>query len=89
MVLKTELVQSDSETVFLLIGRITSRDVQQLKARIADARNSVALDLGQVDLVDLDAVYFLATAERTGITLRHLPPYVREWIQLERSRVGE
>lgn len=80
---------SDSQTTFVLIGRITSPDVQRLKADIAEAGKPVALDLQQVRLVDLDAVRFLAAAERRGIELRHLPPYVREWVYLEKPRLGE
>ena len=89
MVLRIEQIADDSETIFTLIGRITSPDVQQLKAEIAEARNRVTLDLQQVWLVDLDAVHFLASAERQGIHLRRLPPYVREWILQEKPRVGE
>ena len=76
-------------TIFRLIGRITSPDVQQLKAEIAEARNRVTLDLQQVWLVDLDAVHFLAAAEQNGIELRGLPKYIRAWIVLEKPRVGE
>lgn len=89
MVLKIELVCGDSETVLMLIGSLTSPEVQQLKAQIADARNRVALDLDQVRVVDLDAAHFLASVEGSGIELRHLPQYVREWIRLERPRVAE
>jgi hypothetical protein len=89
MTLRIEQLTRDSETIFTLIGRITSPDVQQLKAEIAEARNRVTLDLEQVSLVDLDAVYFLAASERHGIHLRNLPQYVREWILQEKPRVGE
>jgi hypothetical protein len=83
MVLKIELVPTDSGAVFMLIGRITSQDVQRLKVQLADAQHRLALDLGQVHLVDLDAVHFLAEAQCKGIELRRPPPYVREWIRLE------
>ncbi len=73
----------------MLIGRIASPDVQDLKARVAEEPNPVALDLQQVRLVDLDAVHFLATAERRGVELRNLPQYVREWISVETPRLGE
>jgi anti-anti-sigma regulatory factor len=89
MTLKIEQLTNDSETIFTLIGRITSPDVQQLKAEIAEARNRVTLDLEQVSLVDLDAVHFLAAAEQQGIHLRRLPQYVREWILEEKPRVDE
>ena len=87
--MRIERIASESETSFTLIGRITSPGVQQLKAEIDAAPRPIALDLRQVDLVDLDAVYFLAAAERNGIVLRQVPPYVREWILLEKSRVAQ
>ena len=89
VILKIEDVSSESETALTLSGRITSRDVQQLKARIAEARGPVALELQQVRLVDLDAVHFLAAAERGGIELRDVPPFVRAWILLERPNLSD
>jgi hypothetical protein len=83
MVLRIEEVPADSGPVLRLIGRISSPDVQRLKARMVEAPRPVALDLEQVWLVDLDAVHFLAEARRRGIELLQLPPYVREWILLE------
>ena len=47
------------------------------------------LELHQVRLVDLDAVRFLAAAERGGVELRHVPPFVRAWIQLERPNLSD
>jgi anti-anti-sigma regulatory factor len=88
MVLKTELVETERETVLRLVGRITSPEVERLQAQVAGARTSVVLDLEQVDLVDLDATRFLAAAELRGIELRHVPRYIREWIHLEKPRVG-
>jgi hypothetical protein len=89
MVLKIERMEREPMTVLTLAGTIGSADVQQLKAQIALIRNPVALDLQQVRLVGLDAAHFLAAAERSGIALRHVPRYVREWILLERARAGE
>ena len=89
MVLRIEQVPSESETILMLIGRITSPDVQQLKALLAVVPAPVALDLREVRLVDLDAAHFLAAAERSGIELRHLPQYVREWVLLETARLAE
>jgi anti-anti-sigma regulatory factor len=88
MVMRIEQTATESETILTLIGRITSPEVQQLKAEIDAAQKPIALDLQQVRLVDLDAVHFLAAAESKGIVLRHIPPYVREWIFLEKPRVA-
>ncbi|MBI4915673.1 MAG: STAS domain-containing protein [Acidobacteria bacterium] len=89
MVLRIEPAPYDSPTLLKLVGRITSPDVQQLKVLIAEMPNPVALDLQEVELVDLDAVRFLAAAERRGVELRSLPPYVRAWVLLETERLGE
>ena len=89
VILRIEDVSSESETALTLSGRITSRDVQHLKARIAEAPGPVVLELHQVRLVDLDAVRFLAAAERRGVELRHVPPFVRAWILLERPNLSD
>jgi STAS domain len=89
MVLRIEDVSDDCGTTLALIGRISSPDVQALKARIAEAASPVALDLGEVRLLDLDAARFLAAAERRGVELRNLPQYVREWIFAEKPRLGD
>jgi anti-anti-sigma regulatory factor len=89
MVLRIEPAPNESPTLLKLVGRITSPDVQQLKALIAETSNPVALDLQEVQLVDLDAVRYLAAAEQGGVELRSLPPYVRAWVLLETERLGE
>ena len=88
MVLRTEIVQQADATILRLIGQITWPEVQRLKLQIEEAGPLVVLDLGQVDLADLDAARFLAAAELSGIELRQVPRYLREWISLEKPRVG-
>jgi hypothetical protein len=89
MVLRIEDEPAEAGTVLKLIGRISSPDVQQLKARMAETPRPVALDLEQVGLVDLDAVHFLAEVRRRGVELRAVPPFVREWILLENAMAAE
>jgi hypothetical protein len=89
MTLKIVPVPTEAPTLLKLVGRISSPDVQQLKAMIAEMPRTVSLDLQEVGLVDLDAVRFLAAVERSGLELRNLPPYVRAWVLLERARLGE
>ncbi|MFI5118969.1 MAG: STAS domain-containing protein [Thermoanaerobaculia bacterium] len=89
MVLRIEPAPNDSPTLLKLVGRIASPDVQELKALIAEMPNPVALDLQEVELVDLDAVRYLAAVERGGLELRNLPPYVRAWVLLESARLGD
>ena len=87
--LKIERTHSDSKNVFTLTGRIGSDDVQTLKASMEQAELPCALDLSQVDLINLDAVRFLATLEMRGIELRNGRPHVRAWIDVERRRIGD
>lgn len=89
MVLRIEPAPNGSPTLLKLVGRIASPDVQQLKALIAEMPDPVALDLQEVDLVDLDAVRYLAAVERGGLELRNLPPYVRAWVRLETERLDD
>ena len=85
--LRIEEIAERAGTTLRLIGRISSRDVQALKVRIAESPDPIALDLEQVRLVDLDGARYLAAAERHGIELRRIPAYVREWVVLERRRL--
>jgi hypothetical protein len=48
----------------------------------------IALELGEVTLVDADAVRFLEAAEAAGTELRNCPLFVREWIRRERSELA-
>lgn len=90
--LKIERTRSDSKHVLTLTGRIGSDDVQALKALQAsmeEAELPCALDLTQVDLINLDAVRFLATLEMRGIELRNGRPHVRAWIDVEKRRISD
>jgi hypothetical protein len=43
----------------------------------------MALDLDELRLADVDAIRFLAAAERQGVILRHCAPFIREWMARE------
>ncbi len=45
----------------------------------------MALDLEEVDLVDVDGVRFLNECESTGISILRCSPYIREWMLRERE----
>lgn len=52
----------------------------------ADTSQKIVLDLANVKLVDREVAIFLGQCESRGIELRNCPPYIREWIRLERAR---
>lgn len=89
MVLKIEQTRSNGDYVLTLSGRIGSDDVQALKASMDDAELPSALDLGQVDLLNLDAARFLASLQLQGVELRNSRPHVRAWISAETRRIQE
>jgi anti-anti-sigma regulatory factor len=79
---------ANGKIVFTLSGRIEIEDVAELQRLLALelADHNLALDLADVTLVDREAVKFLAHCEADSIELKNCPPYIREWIQRERTR---
>jgi hypothetical protein len=66
-------------------GRIAGEDLEVLRTALEEVR-VVAIELAEVELVDRDAVKFLALSEANGVALRNCPAYIREWITRERGR---
>jgi hypothetical protein len=81
---------SDGAVVFSLSGRIEAPDILELERllNLEAAGQRTALDLLEITLVDRDAVPFLARCQADGIQLVNCPPFIREWIDTERSRKG-
>jgi hypothetical protein len=57
-----------------------------VKAEIERGGSQVALDLEEVDLVDVEGVRFLNACEAEGILVLNCSPYIREWMLRERDR---
>ncbi len=71
--------------VFVLSGRIEAQHVPQLQALVEAEGRSVRLDLNEVNLVDREAVQFLARFKARGVRIDNCPRYVREWMLREKS----
>jgi len=82
---KVEKTFEEDLTVLRLVGRVKAEHLAELKTLIADAGAPVQLDLSEVTLVDVDVVCFLGDYERHGVQLVNCSPYVREWIQREKT----
>ena len=82
-------VESDL-VVFKLAGRIQAADVPELLTLMKSepSWHGVVLDLGQIKLVDRDAVLFLALSEVVGAGLTNCSAYIREWITQEKSAMN-
>ena len=88
MTLRIQISKKGKLTALTLIGRINAKEVVELE-RLFDAVGNgdrFVLDLKEVQLVDLDAVRFLAGCEGNSAQLKNIPAYVREWIEKERSQ---
>jgi len=72
--------------VLCISGQITGEDGDLLRALLEQETSKVALDLGNVRLVDREAVKLLALSETRGIELRNCPAYVREWVTREKRK---
>jgi hypothetical protein len=86
MTLKIERISGKRRTRICLSGQLRSAHLDQLKSEVERGGPRVALDLEEVDLVDIDAVRFLNAFESMGVSILHCSPYIREWMVRERSR---
>jgi hypothetical protein len=83
--LKIEKTPGEGRTIIKLIGRIRAEHLDELKAQITASVPEIVLELGEVSLVDAEAVRFLSTCESEGIQLLNCSAYIREWIVRERE----
>jgi hypothetical protein len=83
MTLRIERSVREEFTVLTLSGRMKAEEVAELKALFDADYRTIVLDLRDVRLADHDAVKFLRSCERGGMTLENCPAYVREWMDRE------
>jgi hypothetical protein len=80
MTLRIERIAGKRKTRIRLSGAFRSEHLDQVKAEIERGGSQVALDLEEVDLVDVNA------CETEGILVLSCSPYIREWMLRERDR---
>ena len=84
MTLRIETTPGQRCTTIKLIGRIRTEHLAELGALLDAVGPNVLLDLGEVSLVNLEVVRFLAISESQGIQLLNCPAYIRKWIDREK-----
>ena len=84
MTLKIERLSGERGTRIRMSGELRSDQLDQVKAEI-ESGGAIALDLEEVDLVDVESVRFLNMCEAEGIPILHCSPYIREWMLRERA----
>ena len=85
MTLKIERISGKRRTRIRLSGAFRSEHFDQAKAEIERGGPQVALDLEEVDLVDVEGIRFLNACEAEGISVLRCSPYIREWMVRERG----
>ena len=85
MTLKIEKYWDGRRTNIRLIGRMRAEHLPELEKQIRESESKIALDLEDLNLVDVEAVRFLGSCEAVGITLLNCSPYIRDWIGKERE----
>lgn len=86
MILRIDNIVEGQRKILRLSGGIDAEQLRHLKAEIEVAGRNVAMDLEDVNLVDQDAVTFLATCEANGVELRRCSRYLRNWITKEKTK---
>jgi hypothetical protein len=85
--LKIERVSVGREARVRLSGQLRSEHLGQLEAELERGESRVALDLEEVDLVDVQSVRFLNEREAAGIPVLHCSAYIRAWMLRERREL--
>jgi ABC-type transporter Mla MlaB component len=83
--LKIELISGSRGARIRLSGQLRSDHLDQLKSEIERCSSQVALDLEEVDLVDIDGIRFLNECESAGVAIVGCSPYIKEWMLRERG----
>jgi len=84
MTCRIDRLSIERGVVLRVSGRIAGDDLEVLRNAL-DGGNVVAIDLAAIELVDRDAVMFLAATESSGTDLTNCPAFIREWIARERG----
>ena len=88
MTLKIERISGKRGVRIRLCGELRFDHLDQVKAEIQRCRpRRLALDLEEVDLVDVESVRFLNACKMQGISVLRCPPYVKEWMLRERAGI--
>jgi hypothetical protein len=84
MILKIERIRESRRVRLRLSGEFRSQHLDEVKAEISRGE-PIALDLEEVDLVDIEAIRFLNAREDEGISVLHCSPYIQEWMSREQQ----
>jgi hypothetical protein len=80
MTLRIERTDEGGRSVIRLVGRLGTEHLEELKCQLSISASAPAIDLEEVNLVDVESVRFLVSSEKQGIEILKPSPYIREWM---------
>jgi hypothetical protein len=75
------LIDRDRLVLLQISGHLQEMHIDMIDDLLTKETEPLALDLGEVTLVDREAVKFLATLDARGVGLRNCPGFIREWMR--------
>ena len=86
MTLRIERISGRGKTRIRLSGDFRSEHADQVKTEIERGGPRVALDLEEVDLLDVEGIRFLNACKAAGIPMLHCSRFIWEWMLREQRR---
>jgi hypothetical protein len=83
--LRIECISDSDGTRFRLSGELRSAELPEIRTEIEKIMPQIVLDLVEINLVDFNAVRWLAACETAGFKVENVAPYIREWMRQEKS----
>ena len=87
MTFRIETAARGRFAVFILSGRIEKQAIGELRRlfELQTDYRDIVLDLKDVGVIDRDALHFFAGCEADGMKLENCAPYIREWMEREKT----
>ena len=75
------LIDRDRLVLLHISGHLQEMHINMIDDLLTKETDPVALDLGEVTLIDREAVKFLATLDARDVVLRNCPGFICEWMR--------
>jgi hypothetical protein len=85
MTLRIERLSMEHGIRIRLSGELRCAQLSDVRTEIERGGQQVTLDLDELDLVDIHAVWFLNACEAQNVKVVNCAPYIREWMSQERA----
>lgn len=89
MTLKIKRICQSHETRICLSGELRCPHLVDVRAEIEQVGHPAALDLDEVDVVDIDGIRLLNECQAQGIQVVNCSPYIREWMLQEKRTLSD